>query len=419
MITTARRALVPAGAVGFGMIAALAIASAFDVPDAAAQTTQTQTTPIPPSTSGASPAPPPSGKASGGTSGTRAVCVEHLASGASRPTMKDALPKNGTSGWAAELTVTIEHGKGETVLPEGFKLQRGSDAARALERNGFQLPETDGGAPPRVAIEEIDTGLRTTVSIPLLLLPEEPGRHLLRLPPLPIAIARANGDLSTLCTAAHDILVEDPTANEAKPLPKPNPPPRPQREHWDELEQALIAIGVGLVLGTLLFWMLRRAAKRPKKVIAPTPVLPWVAALAELDRIRRSGQIAEGKTDEVFDQVSDCLRKYLGARYGFDGLETTTHEMKGLLRRVRPPVPEMGGIGSFLDECDLVKFARVHPAAEDCVSLLGRAESIVRWTTPALTKPRADRPQPPGKGRDESDGGPRGARKIREREARP
>lgn len=400
-------------------LAAVALATASLPLVVSAQTPPTvpaQTTPIPPAGLPGPTAPP-----SGSAGGTRAVCVEHLASGASRPTMKDELPKNGTSGWAAELTVTIEHGKGETVLPEGFKLQRGSDAARALERNGFQLPETDGGAPPRISVEEVGSGMKTTVSIPLLLLPENPGRSLLRLPPLPIAIARANGDLSTLCTTSHDILVEDPTANEAKPAPRPNPNARPQREHWDELEQALIALGVGVVLGTFLFWFLRRMSRRPKKVVAPTPILPWVAALAELDRIRRSGQIAEGRTDEVFDGVSDCLRKYLGARYGFDGLETTTHEMKSLLRRVRPQVPEMGSIGSFLDECDLVKFARVQPAADDCVALLGRAESIVRWTTPATpVKPRSDRPvdgagDPPGRAR-----GPRsGKKKSVQREARP
>jgi hypothetical protein len=365
---------------------------------------------------------PPAPRPSGSAGGTRAVCVEHLAPGATRPSMKDELPKAGTSGWAAELKVTIEHGKGETVLPEGFKLQRGSDAARALERNGFQLPETDGGAPPRVTIEEIESGVRTTVAIPLLLLPDEPGRHVLRLPPLPIAVARASGDLSTLCTTPHDILVEDPTANEAKPAPKPNPPPRPQREHWDELEQALIAVGIGLVLGTLLFWFLRRLAKRPKKVELPPPVLPWVAALTELDRIRRSGQIADGQTEEVFDQVSDCLRRYLGARYGFDGLEATTHEMKALLRRVRPPVPEMPAIGSFLDECDLVKFARVLPTPEDCVALLGRAESIVRWTTPQTpVAPREGRPTkgPPRSGGPRS-GGPRSAGgRPRGGEARP
>jgi hypothetical protein len=317
-------------------------------------------------------APAPGGSAP--RDAVRSTCVEHLATGATRPAMKDELPKTGLSGYAVDLVVTLEHGKGETVLPGGFRLQRGSDA----------------GASPRISSEDTSSGVRTTVHIPLLLLPDTPGRHLLRLPPLPIAVARAGGDLTTLCTSPHDILVEDPTANESKPRPLPNPPPRPQREPWEELKVAVMAIAIGLVLGTIFTWMLRRWAKRPKQTVAPAAVLPWIAALQELDRIRRSGQLAEGRTEEVFDLVSDCVRKYLGARYGFDGLETTTHEMKSLLRRVRPPVPELDAIGAFLDDSDLVKFARFLPAAEEAVTLLARAESIVRWTTPPQAKPTSE-----------------------------
>lgn len=386
-----KRALAPSGApsrwlaVGTIVVAALATEVAFAQPAPA---------PSAPSPSSPSPSAPPS--ASGRKAATRAPCVENLPVGATRPKVRQELPKQGLSGYAIPLVVTIDHGRGESVLPEGFKLQRGSDAARALERAGFELPEVKGGAPPRLETQETPEGARTTVSIPLLLLPPEPGRHLLSLPPLPIAIARASGELMTICTSPHDVLVEDPTANESKPLPRPNPPPRPQREPWEELKWALAAIAGGLVLGTLVFWLLRRWSRRPRHVAPPVPVLPWIAALTELDRIRRSGQLAEGKTDEVFDLVSDCLRKYLGARYGFDGLETTTNEMKSLLRRVRPNVPELEAIGRFLDDCDLVKFARAEPTPDDCVSLLGRAESIVRWTTPPAAKDRPSGEGPKG-----------------------
>ena len=39
--------------------------------------------------------------------------------------------------------------------------------------------------------------------------------------------------------------------------------------------------------------------------------------------------------------MSDAVRKYLGGRYGFDGLETTTGEMTSILKRVEPPVVEL------------------------------------------------------------------------------
>jgi hypothetical protein len=117
--------------------------------------------------------------------------------------------------------------------------------------------------------------------------------------------------------------------------------------------------------------------------------LPWIAALEQLEAIRRSGLLEEGKTDEFFDRVSDCVRSYLGARYGFDGLETTSDEMRALLKRVRPPVPVLPQIGEFLGDCDLVKFARVQPMEEDCLEALRRGEMIVRRTTPPAMRPEA------------------------------
>lgn len=366
-----------------GAAAAALLALGLGSPDAAAQTA--------PPPSAAPSATPPVGA-------IKSTCVEHLPAGATRPGMTDELPRDGLSGHAVELVVTLEHGRGETVLPGGFELQRGSDAAVALERAGFELPDPAGPAAPRIETAESAGGVVTTVHVPLLLLPDAPGRQLLRLPPLPIAVARASGERMTLCTRPHDILVEDPTANESKPAPRPNPEPRPQREPWEELKLAVLAIVIGLVLGTIMTWLLRRWARRPRRIAAPAPVLPWIAALQELDAIRRSGRLVEGHTVESFDQISDTVRKYLGARYGFDGLETTTHEMRSLLRRVRPPVPELDAIGRFLDDCDLVKFARVEPAPADAVALLGRAESIVRWTTPPQAKPRGpDAPPPPAR----------------------
>jgi hypothetical protein len=114
----------------------------------------------------------------------------------------------------------------------------------------------------------------------------------------------------------------------------------------------------------------------------PPPVLPWIVALAELDAIRRSRLLDEDKTGEFFDRVSDAVRKYLGGRYGYDGLESTTDEALAVLSRVRPPVPELDRIRHFLAESDLVKFAKVTPTAAECGDLIDVGEQLVRRTIP-------------------------------------
>ena len=189
---------------------------------------------------------------------SRAECVETAATGSDRPTMTETFPLRGTSGYAATLRVVVSHGKGETVLPRGIELQSESDAARTLKSAGFALPDQDGGAPARVVSAEgvgdggATAGRRQTIlELPLVPLPEEPGRRTLVLPALPVAVARASGDVVTLCTAAHSIVVDDPTASTPHATPKPNPPPRRQREEWVSLERALLWILLGGLIGSI------------------------------------------------------------------------------------------------------------------------------------------------------------------------
>jgi len=311
-----------------------------------------------------------------------ASCVERVPDGASRPKITESFPERGTSGWAAALEVTVVHGKGETVMPGGFHADRGSDAHKALEEAGFVLPDPDGGAGPAAVTEAGETSSTTKVTIPFVALPKNPGRNGMMLPPVPITLARASGDLVTVCTAPHPILIEDPIANELDPKVRPNPEGRPQREEWLLAKQLAAGALVGAILTAIGAWLFLRWSRRPKVAPYVAPKLPWIAALEELEAIRASSLIAEGKNDAYFDRVSDCVRKYLGARYGFDGLESTTDEMQRTLARVRPPVRGLDTITRFLEEADLVKFARVLPTENDCLAALDRGITIVRNTTP-------------------------------------
>src|SRR5690606_37750065 len=110
-------------------------------------------------------------------------------------------------------------------------------------------------------------------------LPKKPGRNELVLPPLPIAISRASGELMTLCTAPHPVTVEDPIANEPNPKPKQNPDPLRQREEWTAAKNAAIVASVALVLGALLAWLIGRWLKRPRPAPPPPPPRPpWEVA---------------------------------------------------------------------------------------------------------------------------------------------
>jgi hypothetical protein len=311
-------------------------------------------------------------------------CAEHVPPGAARPKLQEQFPARATSGYAAPLEITIEHGKGETVLPEGFHVQSGSDAARVLGEAGFVLPHADGGAGPVLATTLGAANATTKVVIPLLVLPKQPGRNRMTLPPLPIAVSRASGELVTICTKPHDVLVEDPTASTPEAKPKPNPEPRAQLEEWTLAKNLTLGALAGAALAALAAWLIVRFLRRPRPVPPPPPPRPpWEVALEELFSVRHAGLVPQARYAEHYDRISDAVRKYLGGRYGFDGLETTSREMASVLRRVQPPVGPLESILAFLDECDLVKFARLTPSEQDCASILDQAERIVTVTIPA------------------------------------
>jgi hypothetical protein len=343
---------------------------------------------------GQTPPAAPSAAANAGTLDVPTVgapCIERLPDGKKRPELKQSVPARGLSGHALTLTFDVVHGKGETVLPSGFQPQSSSKELEAMEKSGLYLPDPDGGAGPELERTEQGDQATTKIKVSFVPLPSNPGRNELLIPPLPIAIARASGDMMVLCTSPARVLIEDPTANVPDAKPKDNPDPRPQTEVWTTARDAALVALIALVVGALIAWLVGRWLRRPKPALPPPPPRPpWEVALEELFDLKHAGLLQEQRHAEYFDRVSDTVRKYMGSLYGFDGLESTTREALGVLRRVSPRIVILDTIESCLRDADLVKFARVTPSDADCALALSRAEEIVEATMP----PKAAAPVP-------------------------
>ncbi|MET0410119.1 MAG: hypothetical protein ABW217_02430 [Polyangiaceae bacterium] len=319
----------------------------------------------------------------------RAACVEHIPEGKMRPDLSESFPARGKAGYAALLKLELKHGKGETVLPGGFKLRLDSREGRALEASGFVIPAPEGPRGPSLTRKDGDADSVSTVELAFVPLPKEPGPATLILPSVPIALARASGEIFTLCTSPHELKVDDPTANTPHATPRDNPPPRSQREVWTAAKNvvlgALIALPVGALLAFLILRWLRRERPKPPP---PPPRPPWEVALEALSDVRRDDLVGKGRASEHFAAVSFAVRRYLGDLYGFDGLESTTGEALGALTRASGgphamprPTPEMfEQIERFLRRADLVKFANLSPTVAECAGALETGEQIVRKT---------------------------------------
>ncbi len=324
------------------------------------------------------------------------LCREELIEGKERPKLTERFPASTPAGHVAWLEITVEHGAGEAVMSGGVRIQKDSDELRELEQSGFIIPDTEGPARPSVTRKEEGTKVITQVRIPFVPLPQKPTVTSLTLPALPLTLSRANGQQLTVCTSPHSATIVDPTANVPNATPKPNPPLLRQLEEWTSLKHGLLIGLLGLLLGGLLalLWLWwRKRERRPKP--APPPRPPWEIALEELDQVRRDELIALGRFAEHFDRVSDTLRKYLGARFGFDGLESTTTETLRHLRRAELGSTTFETVDIFLGEADLVKFARRTPTEADCVLALSRADATIRDTLPAPSPPPVPEANPP------------------------
>jgi hypothetical protein len=359
--------------------------------------------PTPPN-GAALPAPPPAPAASPQAQAANppaapppGQCVEHLPSGRARPKVVETFPDRGLAGYAAELVVEVDHLRGERLLPGGLHLEAQSDEARLLEQAHFVLPHAASAASPRLeSAETKDGGTHSKLVFPLVPLPSEPGRRELVLPSLPIAMARASGEVFILCTTPHTITIEDPIANEPSPEPRANPAPRRQLEVWQAAKQALLIGTLALASGALFAWLFTRWRKRPRRGPPPPPPRPpWEVADESLRDIESSGLIRAGRFDEHFDRVSQTIRRYLGDRYGFDGLESTSREALRVLQAVTPTVPELSGIKRFLQHADLVKFARLTPSEDECRDYLSKARHIVTRTVPHAAPPSTPEQPPP------------------------
>jgi hypothetical protein len=235
----------------------------------------------------------------------------------------------------------------------------------------------------KLDVQPAPDGSGKTFTFELQVLCFEVGAH--ELGPVRVRITGADGELVTLESGTRTIEVHSVLANE--PDPQLKPPTDPVAVEQDDY-RLLIVLGALLVLmlGALLGWLFMRwwnKRERPEPAPPPPPP-PWDTALAELraHAAQRESAIAEGRTEQWVDAVSDSIRGYLGKRFGFHGLESTTNEIAQRLAEAKSlAIAPEEAIG-FLDQCDLVKFAKASLADEASNALIEEALALVDRTRP-------------------------------------
>ncbi|MGE0158135.1 MAG: BatD family protein [Gemmatimonadales bacterium] len=206
---------------------------------------------------------------------------------------------------------------------------------------------------------------------------------MLEIPSLEVVVEAPDGGEETVSTSPFAVEVASVGADESGDIRDIR---GPLGLPMSALRMALLVL-LPLLLAALLFVVARRLRARketsPRPAIGPLPRPPHEIALEALAALGGSGLLERGEVKQLHIEASDILRTYVEARFHVDALEMTTHEVLGGLERDGVEPRFRDGLRAFLEQCDLVKFAKVRPDADASRQLLELGRRLVLDSVPA------------------------------------
>ncbi|HEY7878372.1 MAG TPA: hypothetical protein VIC55_09105 [Gemmatimonadaceae bacterium] len=141
-----------------------------------------------------------------------------------------------------------------------------------------------------------------------------------------------------------------------------------------------VAVIAALIAGAIAAIVIRARRRTPARLAVPAesvrPLSAYEAARAHLDAVRRAGWL-DGDVERHYEEIAETLRRYLEHAHAVPAVRRTTSE----LLRTLPDALRAEGmdveLGAMLGEADLVKFARLRPAARPALAFLERATALL------------------------------------------
>jgi hypothetical protein len=124
----------------------------------------------------------------------------------------------------------------------------------------------------------------------------------------------------------------------------------------------------------------RRCCLPPAPLLLPAHVL----ALQALQQLQQENLIAQQRIEAYYIRLSNILRRYVEWRFGLRAAEQTTEEfLVAVLATGGLIATHRSLLSAFLQHCDLVKFARHQPSADDMQQAWESARGFVEQTADA------------------------------------
>jgi hypothetical protein len=143
-----------------------------------------------------------------------------------------------------------------------------------------------------------------------------------------------------------------------------------------------------IVLGTaLLLWLRYKKNKAAKVVAAPRIILPaHVEALAALNELEKKQLWQKGMVKEYHSEITEIIRAYFERKFDLRALELTTTEVNLQLKEKSGAANIIDITNDFLNNADLVKFAKFKPENSVNEEMMKQALEIVNRTADQITQ---------------------------------
>lgn len=163
---------------------------------------------------------------------------------------------------------------------------------------------------------------------------------------------------------------------------------QPVRLPFDWIKLIIWILIITIVL--IVLYVLYKKFWKKKEIITIKPkevqFLPYQIALKKLDQLGEEKLWQKGFIKEYHSRITEIIREYFEKQFNLPALELTTTESLQLLKKHAKGKKIIDITSDFLNNADLVKFAKFTPLESINLEMMNQAKEIVSRTTSANEK---------------------------------
>jgi hypothetical protein len=159
-------------------------------------------------------------------------------------------------------------------------------------------------------------------------------------------------------------------------------PPQKIPLDWKVIILWILIILIILGVSYYLYRRYKRKKSNQPVIRREIKLPPHVIALNSLNTLNEKKLWQNGKIKEYHSEITEIIRKYFSERFDLHALELTTSETMELLRTTKDTEVIRDITESFLNNADMVKFAKFSPLGSVNEEMMKQAVEIVEKTIP-------------------------------------